>query len=102
MKRTFGKPATTSTQQVERLRQHGMIIDDPAAVEFYLQHLNYYRLGAYWLPFEADHTTHTFRRDTHFSQVLYLYVFDRELHLLVLDAIESVEISVRIVVCWLN
>lgn len=95
MRRPFGKPATTYTQQVELLRQRGMIIDDPAAAEFYLQHLNYYRLGAYWLPFEADHATHTFRPGTHFAQVLNLYVFDRELRLLVLDAIERVEVSVR-------
>ncbi|WP_218831495.1 Abi family protein [Bordetella genomosp. 9] len=72
-----------------------MVIDDPAAAEFYLQHINYYRLGAYWLPFEADHATHIFRPGTRFSQVLNLYVFDRELRLLVLDAIERVEVSVR-------
>jgi abortive infection bacteriophage resistance protein len=95
MKRPFAKPATTHAQQVALLQQRGMVIDDPAAAEFYLQHLNYYRLGAYWLPFEADHATHTFKPSTHFAQVLDLYVFDRELRLLVLDAIERVEVSVR-------
>ena len=58
MKRPFGKPATTHAQQMALLQQRGMVVDDPAAAEFYLQHLNYYRLGAYWLPFEADHATH--------------------------------------------
>ena len=72
-----------------------MIVDDREAAEFYLQHINYYRLGAYWLPFEADHATRTFRPGTHFAQVLDLYAFDRELRLLVLDAIERVEVSVR-------
>jgi abortive infection bacteriophage resistance protein len=95
MKRPFGKPATTHAQQVALLQQRGMVVDDPAAAEFYLQHLNYYRLGAYWLPFEADHATHTFRPGTRFADVLNLYVFDRELRLLVLDAIERVEVSVR-------
>ena len=95
MKRPFAKPATTHAQQVALLQQRGMVIEDPAAAEFYLQHLNYYRLGAYWLPFEADHATHTFKPGTHFAQVLDLYVFDRELRLLVLDAIERVEVSVR-------
>lgn len=70
MKRPFAKPATTHAQQVALLQQRGMVIDDPAAAEFYLQHLNYYRLGAYWLPFEADHATHTFKPSTHFAQVL--------------------------------
>jgi abortive infection bacteriophage resistance protein len=72
-----------------------MQVGDPATAEFYLQHLNYYRLGAYWLPFEADHATHTFRPGTRFDDVLNLYVFDRELRLLVLDAIERIEVSVR-------
>ena len=95
VKRPFGKPATTHAQQVALLRQRGMAVDEPSAAEFYLQHLNYYRLGAYWLPFEADHATHTFRRGTRFADVLNLYVFDRELRLLVLDAIERLEVSVR-------
>jgi abortive infection bacteriophage resistance protein len=95
MKRPFTKRPTTYAQQVELLQQRGMQVDDSATVEFYLQHLNYYRLGAYWLPFEADHATHTFRPGTRFDDVLNLYVFDRELRLLVLDAIERIEVSVR-------
>lgn len=47
MKRPFGKPATTYAEQVALLQERGMVIDDPAAAQFYLQHLNYYRLGAY-------------------------------------------------------
>lgn len=95
MKRSFGKPATHYSQQVALLRQRGMVIDEPQVAEFYLQHINYYRLAAYWLPFEADHVTHTFHPGTRFTQVLDLYVFDRELRLLLLDAIERVEVSVR-------
>jgi len=91
----FRKPATSYAQQVALLRQRGMIIDDAGQAEFYLQHLNYYRLVGYWLPFEADHTTHRFRRGAQFKEVLDLYIFDRELRLLVLDAIERIEVSVR-------
>lgn len=95
MKRPFAKPATTYTEQMALLQERGMIIEDPAIAEFYLRHLNYYRLGAYWLPFEADHSTHLFRPGTRFSTVLNLYIFDRELRLLILDAIERIEVSVR-------
>ena len=94
-KRPFGKPATTYAQQVDKLKQRGMVNGDPLKAEFYLQHLNYYRLGAYWLPFESDHATHALRPGTSFDDVLNLYVFDRELRLLMLDAIERVEVSVR-------
>lgn len=72
-----------------------MVIPDHARARHYLAHLNYYRIGAYWLPFEADHSTHQFVPDTNFEDVLALYVFDRELRLLVMDAIERVEVSVR-------
>jgi abortive infection bacteriophage resistance protein len=95
LKRPFVKPATTWTEQVDLLQQRGMTVTNSAEAEFYLQHLNYYRLGAYWLPFEEDHSSHRFRAGTHFEAVLNLYIFDRELRLLVLDAIERIEVSVR-------
>jgi abortive infection bacteriophage resistance protein len=72
-----------------------MEIADPERAEFYLRHINYYRLGAYWLPFEADHSTHEFRPGTTFESVLGLYIFDRELRLMVMDAIERFEVSLR-------
>lgn len=95
MKRPFVKPATTYADQVALLQHRGLEIDDPAQAAFYLQHLNYYRLGAYWLPFEADHQSHRFLPGTRFVDVLNLYIFDRELRLLILDAIERIEVSVR-------
>lgn len=91
----FSKPALTIEQQLDQLIQRGLHCNDRARALHYLTHLNYYRLGAYWLPFEADHPSHTFRAGTHFEHVLNLYVFDRELRLLVLDAIERVEVSIR-------
>jgi len=91
----FAKPATSYTEQVAILELRGMDVDDRAAAEFYLQHLNYYRLSAYWLPFEATHTPHTFVPGTRFTDVLNLYLFDRSLRLLVLDAIERIEVSIR-------
>ena len=45
----YTKPAITCAEQVNLLRSRGMTVEDPAEAEFYLQHLNYYRLGAYWL-----------------------------------------------------
>jgi abortive infection bacteriophage resistance protein len=95
MKRPFGKSPTTCANQVALLEKRGMIITDRAAAEFHLRHLNYYRLAAYWLPFEADHRSHRFLPGTHLDDVLRLYAFDRGLRLLVLDAVERVEVSMR-------
>ncbi len=91
----FTKPPLTIEQQICLLKDRGMAIEDEALAAHYLKHLNYYRLCAYWLPFEQDHANHYFRDGTSFQAVLNPYIFDRELRLLVLDAIERVEISVR-------
>lgn len=91
----FTKPPLTVDEQIEQLQKRGMAIPDLGRARHYLTHINYYRLGAYWLPFEADHVTHRFEPGTRFDEVLKLYVFDRELRLLVMDAIERLEVSLR-------
>jgi abortive infection bacteriophage resistance protein len=57
-KRSFEKKATTYDEQVAKIKQRGMNITDLPNAKFYLQHLNYYRLIAYWLHLKqiAQHT----------------------------------------------
>jgi abortive infection bacteriophage resistance protein len=91
----FDKPAKSISEQLALLRERGMVVDDTLTARHSLAHLNYYRLTAYWLPFEASHAPHAFRQGTRFEDVLNLYLFDRTLRLLVLDAIARTEISLR-------
>jgi abortive infection bacteriophage resistance protein len=91
----FTKPALSFDDQLDRLIARGLSVPDRARALHYLEHINYYRLGAYWLPFESDHATHRFREGACFDDVLNLYIFDREFRLLLLDAIERIEVSVR-------
>ena len=93
----FTKPATSITDQLALLRRRGMVIDDEASARHYLQHISYYRLRAYWLTYETPAAAgdHAFRPSTRFEDVLALYVFDRQLRLLVMDAIERVEVALR-------
>lgn len=72
-----------------------MVINNEDLALHTLQHYNYYRLGAYWLPFENDHNSHQFKPHTKFEAVLNLYNFDRLLRLMILDAIERIEVSIR-------
>ncbi|MDP2902880.1 MAG: Abi family protein [Methylovulum sp.] len=72
-----------------------MQVANEALAIHYLSHLNYYRLGAYWLPFEQHHSSHQFRPGTQFDDALNLYIFDRELRLWLMDAIERIEVSLR-------
>ncbi|WP_105265490.1 Abi family protein [Pseudoalteromonas sp. T1lg76] len=91
----FDKPPLSFEQQLDRLIERGMRVTDRPRALAYLRHINYYRLGTYWWSFIGDHNTHQFKPDTSFESVLNLYVFDRELRLLLLDAIERVEVSLR-------
>ena len=96
----YDKPALSIAEQVERLKQRGLRFDDDTRVRHYLTHIGYYRLSAYWLPFEQPVTNgqsrnHQFQPGTSFDQVLSLYIFDRQLRLLVMDAIERIETAIR-------
>jgi len=96
----FTKPALTVDDQVALLRQRGMGFADEAAARHVLNHVNYYRLRAYWLPFEVANATnptalHAFVPGTQFEAVLASYTFDQRLKLLLMDAVERVEIALR-------
>ena len=95
MSEVFTKPALSHKEQVQLLRSRGMVVENLDEAEHFLANINYYRLAAYWLPFEKDHATHKFIEGTTFLKVLNLYIFDRELRLLLLDAIERIEVAIR-------
>mgnify|MGYP001042367001 FL=1 len=80
---------------VDRLAKRGMVIPDRERALRYLRHIGYYRLSPYAIPFQKSRPDHLLREGTSFDDVLDLYVFDRALRLLVLDALERVEVAVR-------
>ena len=88
----YSKPPLTIDEQVELLRKRGME-GNPDVMAQRLTAVNYYRLSSYWYTFRnADDT---FRDGTTFDLVWNTYAFDRCLRLLVMDAIERIEIAVR-------
>jgi abortive infection bacteriophage resistance protein len=92
----FIKPALDIPTQLKRLMDRGLMVPDLPGAQDCLTHLGYYRLSAYALPFQdKSQPDKPFKPGTGFQQIIDLYRFDRELRLLVIDAIERVEISVR-------
>jgi abortive infection bacteriophage resistance protein len=88
----FSKPPLTYEQQADLVLARGLIADKNALMER-LRAVSYYRLCAYWYPFKrADNS---FEPGTTFDTVWRRYTFDRQLRLLVMDAIERVEITIR-------
>jgi abortive infection bacteriophage resistance protein len=100
-----------------------MEITDDTAASACLGRIGYYRLSGYWYPFRKSHISMNpvtgqklldpitqrpriivedhFRAGTTFQQVMNLYVFDKRLRLLFLDAIERIEVALRVDVALL-
>lgn len=79
---------------LDRWEQRGLLLRDRERAARYLRHIGYYRLSAYVRSFE-DSERDRLRADASFDDVLALYIFDRKLRLVILDALERVEVSVR-------
>lgn len=88
----YTKPPLTFEQQVCLLCKRGMV-GDTEQMQQHLSTVSYYRLSGYWHPFRAHDDS--FKPGTTFEEVWKRYTFDRQLRLLVMDAIESIEVAVR-------
>lgn len=91
----YDKSALSLDALVDRLSQRGLTIPDRDRALRYLQHIGYFRLSPYTIPFQQGRPDHRFRAGVAFDDVLDTYVFDRALRLLVMDALERVEVAVR-------
>jgi len=92
----YTKPSLSIQDQLALLKARNLIIPDTQRAERYLNFIGYYRLSVYFLPFQNDKDK--FDNDTKFDDILNLYIFDRKLKLLVLDAIERIEIATKAVI----
>ncbi len=88
----FEKPALTFREQVALLTKRGMLGDEEVMIRR-LSVVNYYRLAGYW--HHRKLADDSFQPGTHFNVVWDQYVFDRKLRLLMIDAIERIEIALR-------
>lgn len=93
------KPWRDFADQVGLLQHRGMRIDDVQRAENYLSRIGYYRLSGYFHVFrqwDGKNLLEQFRPNSDFETVLSLYLFDKKLRLLALDALERIEMAVRV------
>lgn len=86
---------------VRLCQSRGLDIDDRDAASEAFSRLGYYRLSGYMLSFQEKGnggTSHTFLEGVSFKDVLDAYTFDRKLRLVVMDAVERIEISIRAII----
>ena len=91
----YSKNPLTYDEQVDLLISRGLRVDRETLIQI-LKNVNYYRLTGYLYPFRKNFgEKDEFLEDTSFSTVWRHYTFDRQIKLLLLDAIERIEIALR-------
>ncbi|MEP7197319.1 MAG: Abi family protein [Saprospiraceae bacterium] len=91
----YSKAAITIKEQIDQLKNRGLIVSNEAEAEYFLQNISYYRLAGYWWPMQANKITHSFKPNSTFENIIAIYNFDRELRLYLFDVIERIEIGFR-------
>jgi abortive infection bacteriophage resistance protein len=104
----YSKPYLTIDQQIELLLTRGLLIDDKSEAARILRQLGYYRLSGYLYPFRQRHVESDesgqkgsvvldeFKPGTKLSFAMDIYAFDKKLRLLLMDALESLEVALRV------
>lgn len=93
MSKVYNKKPLSFQNQITLLKSRGLLIDDEPKALSYLQEISYYRLSAYFLPYQI--AKDKFEPNITFEQIIKTYSFDRELRLLVFDCIERIEVAIR-------
>lgn len=97
-RRPFDKQALDLQDQAITLASRGLLFENWADANHHLEHIGYYRLTGYLYPFRvggAGGDKDNFQAGTTFELIHDRYIFDRRLRILVLGAIEKIEIAVR-------
>jgi len=107
------KPWKDYQTQLEILGSRGMLIGNEAKALDYLERIGYYRLSGYWYSFRKHEMItdgrsklryvrcNEFVENSYFKDAIALYVFDKKLRLLALDALERIEMAIRVDVAYL-
>jgi abortive infection bacteriophage resistance protein len=91
--KTYKKKPLLYTEQLALWQSRGLLVENEIKAENHLKEISYFRLSSYALPFQA--TKDKFNTGTTFQEILNLYQFDRDLRIIVLEAIERIEIAIR-------
>jgi abortive infection bacteriophage resistance protein len=94
----YRKEHKTFDKQLQLLKDRDLVISNDAYVLIKLQHINYYRLSAYFLPYQHHKNSQNknkFLPNTTFENIIKLYYFDTELRKIIFEAIEAIEVYLR-------
>lgn len=100
---SYAKPFLTVSQQVQLLSDRGMETGPSHEAEALLRRIGYYRLSGYWYSYRIRRTadsgevavTSDFEPGTSLRAIEQIYDFDANVRILLLEAIEVVEVALR-------
>ena len=95
---SYKKNFKTFDEQLVLLKERELKISNDSFALSKLKRINYYRLSAYFLPFQYPKNSDKkdiFFENTTFEKIIQLYYFDCELRKIVFEAIEIIEIYFR-------
>jgi abortive infection bacteriophage resistance protein len=95
----YAKPALTFDQQLSLLESRGLIVPDRELVKRWLSRGSYYRFSAYLYTYRLA-GSENYRPGTTFAEIAGLYNFDRQLRLMLIEAIERIEVWLRTAVTY--
>lgn len=89
----YMKPSLSFIEQAELLLSRGLVANKDDLVR-YLNSVNYYRLSGYLWGFRENGPGESFIIGTTLKDVQQRYVFDRQLRIIIFEAIEKIEVAV--------
>lgn len=89
------KPALLIANQIGLLKQRGMLFRNEIDAAVILERISYYRLKGYWWDTQSDNVNHTFYPNTYFEEIVDRYIFDQRLRVILFNAIELIEVTLR-------
>ena len=87
------KEAKTFEEQLEKIKDRGCEVGDENYAIQTLQHINYYRLTAYFLPYKTK--DNKYKSGTTFNKVHRTHEFDRKLRHILFSVVEEIELMLR-------
>lgn len=94
MKTSYSKTPITIEQQVQLLKERGLIVRNDDECAHFLRNVSYYRLGWYCKDHQDPKSDH-FRQGVTFEKIKTIYITDQRLRNLIAESVDRIEVALR-------
>lgn len=91
----MAKLSKSISEQITILQDRDLQFRNISNASHILNNISYYRLKGYWWELQDNNENHHFAPNSYFEDVIDLYNFDRHFRMILFNAIERIEISLR-------